>query len=430
MIKVSVIIPIYNVEKYLEECLNSVFNQTLKGIEIICIDDGSTDGSLNILNQHHITNSNHFKIISQDHSGKNVALNKGMNIANGKYIYIMDSEDILKLSALEELYYYAESKKADFVLFQAKNYSQENQKYYETNLYNMNNIAKVIGESVVNYIELDELIFSIAVDPWNKLIKHELIKNNNIEFPEILISNDDIFFWDLLFNANNIAFYKHYLYTHRVHSSQKLNNKYLQSVNSIKINNLIIEKFKEHNVFNKFKKKLYNIKINTTYKQFVETEEKFQKKFFEKLQEDYNKIVFDKQYNDYITVLNTRNKMILNTCLNSNTFKEFKYEMAYWDSMRSREHQKQDIENLKQKFETKKTESKFLKKNLNIIDKENITLRKNNKTITEQNNDFKKIIEKLDNQNNKLKKDNKTITEQNNDFKKIIETQQRKKQIL
>ena len=104
MVKISVVIPVYNVENYLEECLDSIVNQTMKDIEIICVNDGSTDGSLNILNDY-AARDERFTVVSQENGGHAVATNRGMSMATGKYLYLMDSDDILKVeTALEDTY--------------------------------------------------------------------------------------------------------------------------------------------------------------------------------------------------------------------------------------------------------------------------------------------------------------------------------------
>ena len=107
MIKVSVVIPVYNTYKYLPECLESVINQTLADIEIICINDGSTDFSSKILEEY-ASKDKRIKIISQNNQGVSCARNRGLEIARGEYIYFLDSDDKITLTALEELYDIAE----------------------------------------------------------------------------------------------------------------------------------------------------------------------------------------------------------------------------------------------------------------------------------------------------------------------------------
>ena len=101
MINVSIVIPVYNVEKYLKQCLESVVNQTLDKIEVICINDGSTDNSLNILKEYE-KKYNNIIIIDQENKGPGFARNIGMKRASGKYIYFLDSDDYIELNAMED----------------------------------------------------------------------------------------------------------------------------------------------------------------------------------------------------------------------------------------------------------------------------------------------------------------------------------------
>lgn len=112
MIKISVIIPVYNVEMYLEQCVNSVMNQTLDDIEIICVNDGSTDNSLHILKEL-ATKDKRLKIINQENLGLSEARNRGIKEAIGKYISFIDSDDWIDVDFLEKLYSAAEENQAD-----------------------------------------------------------------------------------------------------------------------------------------------------------------------------------------------------------------------------------------------------------------------------------------------------------------------------
>ena len=255
MVKVSVVIPIYNVEEFLDECLTGIVNQTLTDIEIICINDGSTDGSLKILTKY-ADKDNRIKIINQENKGHAVASNRGIDLAKGEYLYLMDSDDIVELTALEETYNYARKKKVDFVLFQAINYDYSDDKYYESEIYNMDRLYDCVGDSVFNYKDIGDLVFAIPVTPWSKLYKNSFIQRNNIRFPEGLVFDDNIFFWDVLFNANRIAFYKKHLFTRRWYSYSSTKAGDLRFIDSIAINNLMIDRFKKYGQFEKHKKTL------------------------------------------------------------------------------------------------------------------------------------------------------------------------------
>jgi glycosyltransferase involved in cell wall biosynthesis len=103
MPKVSIVIPVYNVEKYLRQCLDSVVNQTLKDIEIICVNDGSTDNSLQILEEY-ANKDDRIKIINKDNGGLSSARNAGLEIATGVYIGFVDSDDYIEIETYNEAY--------------------------------------------------------------------------------------------------------------------------------------------------------------------------------------------------------------------------------------------------------------------------------------------------------------------------------------
>ena len=117
-IKISVIVPVYNVEKYLLECLDSIINQTLKEIEIICVNDGSTDNSLSILKEY-ASKDNRIILIDKENEGLGYTRKVGLDNATGKYILFCDSDDFYsELTAFEELYNYIEKVKVDVVIFE------------------------------------------------------------------------------------------------------------------------------------------------------------------------------------------------------------------------------------------------------------------------------------------------------------------------
>lgn len=346
MVKVSVVIPVYNVENYLRECMDSIVNQTLEDIEIICVNDGSTDSSLDILKEY-ASKDDRITVLSQENGGHAVATNRGIALAKGKYLYLMDSDDVVKTNALKELYEWAEEKNADFVLFQSLNYINDEDRYYKSKIYSMDNVADFIGDSVVDYKDLGDLIFSIPVTPWSKLYNTEFVKNCGATFPEGLIYDDNIFFWDVLFNAKRIAFYKKYFFIRRWHSASSTKKGDLRFIDSIAINNLMINRFKKYGLFNQYKKVLYNRKINLIYDKFVNIMPKYEKDYYEAMKIDFNKIMAKGLYDDYVSVLDDRNLKIFNSCLSSDTYKEFKYEIASFDLKRTNKKLRKELNKYK-----------------------------------------------------------------------------------
>ncbi len=119
MPKVSVIIPVYNVEQYIGSCVDSILGQTLKDIEVICVDDGSTDGSAAIIARY-ATEDSRVKVLQSKHAGAYRARETGVNASKGEYVYFMDSDDFLKPSAFEELCALADRERLDQVVFSAE----------------------------------------------------------------------------------------------------------------------------------------------------------------------------------------------------------------------------------------------------------------------------------------------------------------------
>ena len=116
MVKVSIIVPVYNVEKYLSKCLESLINQTLKDIEIICVNDGSTDNSLSILKEY-ANKDSRIKIIDKQNEGVSVARNTGIEVATGEYLIFVDSDDYLVENACEKALNTIEHNNSDICIF-------------------------------------------------------------------------------------------------------------------------------------------------------------------------------------------------------------------------------------------------------------------------------------------------------------------------
>lgn len=124
MPKISIVIPVYNVEKYLRKCFDSILNQTFQDFEIICVDDGSTDKSLEIL-QEYKRKDDRFIILQQRHAGAGAARNHGIKLAEGKYIQFLDSDDYFEPNLLEEMYTRAEKSGAEITVCSSRKVDDE-----------------------------------------------------------------------------------------------------------------------------------------------------------------------------------------------------------------------------------------------------------------------------------------------------------------
>lgn len=323
MVKVSVVIPVYNVEDFLGECLDSISNQTLEDIEIICVNDGSQDRSLEILNEY-ASRDSRFIVIDQENGGHAVATNRGMRHATGKYIFFMDSDDILELNALEDTYNVAEKRDVDFVIFQAINYYMDTGELVEAENYSMNALADSVGDSVFSWKDIREHVFSITVTPWSKLYNREFVMKNEITFPEGLVFDDNVFFYDTLFAAERITFLKKHLFKRRWYSSSSTTSGAKHFTNYIQICDLIWQTFFKYDVFDEFKENLLRKKFKTIFYWYRRIKPEFKQLFYDYLKEDYERIASDEKFKQYIlNDLGEHEKMIFEGVLRYDDRKDF-----------------------------------------------------------------------------------------------------------
>lgn len=220
LIKVSVIIPVYNTSQYLTQCIESVTSQTMDHYEVIIIDDYSTDNSIDIINSFRQKNKRIQFLHNTTHSGAGVSRNRGIKAATGEYFLFLDSDDFLSSNlALEKLYNKAIATDSDIVLFKhhilnndtkmtskmLSKYDRDTWKYIETEV----DINK--SHSLNNFLD-----FLIApAYPWNKLIKRELLISNNITCTETFCHNDLALSWKSMVSAKSFAFLPESLIIHR-----------------------------------------------------------------------------------------------------------------------------------------------------------------------------------------------------------------------
>lgn len=217
MPKISVIIPIYNTEKYLRECLDSILNQTLEDIEVICVNDGSTDNSINILEEC-AKHDRRIKIITTKNQGAGEARNEGFKHAVSKYVIFFDSDDYMDLNALETLYLKAEETVADVTVCEHKSLDDSTQKV-TSSVCNIN-YRQIDFDEVFSPKKHADFIFQFAVGwPWDKLYLREFILNNNISFQSLRHANDTFFVLFSLAVSKKIAIVKQKLIIHRTRNS-------------------------------------------------------------------------------------------------------------------------------------------------------------------------------------------------------------------
>ncbi len=207
--KISVIVPVYNVEEYLPQCLESLTNQTLKDIEIICVNDGSTDNCLEIL-QAFAKQDNRITIIDKKNEGVSAARNAGLNIAKGEYVTFVDSDDFLELDACQLIYAEAIKNGADLTIFELNLTDNVGKKR------NANTLKEFTENVSFVFSECPNKFFYILTGIGGKLYK----KTSDLFCNTMQIGEDTVYLWTYCLLHNPvISIYKTPLYNYRQHSN-------------------------------------------------------------------------------------------------------------------------------------------------------------------------------------------------------------------
>lgn len=217
--KFSIIVPVYNVEQYLSFCIESIISQTLKDIEIICVNDGSTDSSLDILQQYAMQDDR-IQIIDKKNGGLSSARNAGLDIAEGDYILFVDADDYLENNACDRLYMEILQTNTDVIVFGTKIFPLKT--FSEQSwLYDVLSVEQTIYEG--NCIKA--LFNEKASKPfvWNECYKREMLEENHLRFDESVRYGEDMIFLFALFpRIHNVVYIPDKLYAYRCERDKSL----------------------------------------------------------------------------------------------------------------------------------------------------------------------------------------------------------------
>ncbi len=243
MPKVSIIVPIYNVEKYLERCINSLIGQTLDDIQIILVNDGSTDNSGEIAKEYAIKHQDKIMYLEKENGGLSDARNYGLPYATGEYIAFLDSDDYIDKEAYKAMYDKAKQENADYLecdfIWEYPNKLKEDKR--------------------VDYKNKKEMLAFVRVVAWNKLIKREVIEKNKLEFPKGLRYEDVEFTYKLIPHLNKVSYIDECFihYTQRENSIANVQNARTSEIFTILDN--VISYYKENEFYKEYEDELeYN----------------------------------------------------------------------------------------------------------------------------------------------------------------------------
>lgn len=218
---ISIVVPVFNGEKYLKECINSIKNNEYKNIEIIIVDDGSTDKTLNIANSLSEEDSR-IRVIHQDNAGVSTARNKGIDNAKGEYICFVDSDDFISKDYIGYFYKLIKQENAEIAL------TPMPRKFNEQTKYDFIDEEKdFINVLSGNETAKQMLYYNIVIAPWNKMISLDLIRKNNLKFnPELSFGEGFNFSVDCFQRANRVAIGHRKVYQYRVDNPNSVMTKF------------------------------------------------------------------------------------------------------------------------------------------------------------------------------------------------------------
>ena len=195
--KISIIVPVYNTEKYLEQCLGSLLAQTYKNLEIICVNDGSNDNSKNIL-EHYKNLDERINVINQENQGQSEARNKGIENATGEWITFVDSDDWVKIDCYEKFYKALNEKEFDIFMFNGVSFNEKGKDLALRDFFRIENWSKTSGE-IITFKDCKNP-FEGNLSVYNKIYKKKFLDSLNLKFEKFSLMEDELF-WIKAFGA-------------------------------------------------------------------------------------------------------------------------------------------------------------------------------------------------------------------------------------
>lgn len=286
-IKVSVIMPIYNAEKYLASAIDSVISQTLTDIELICIDDGSTDDSLKILKEYR-ERDERIRIVTENNAGPGLARNNGIRRSRGEYIAFVDADDFLAPTFLESLYTCAKENALDIAISKYDIYNDKSKKFESATKADHSEIYE--GGKITSKNENPDYIFSSTVgSAWNKLFRRTFIEEKNIVFlHDVRIYEDVYFVVSALSLAERVGKVEEVLVHHRIHSEQSRAKMFKKHYEHVPMAYAKVKEFLVHNgMYAPLSRSFINLSASRCYRIFNLLSGDAKENFWNQLHSEY-----------------------------------------------------------------------------------------------------------------------------------------------
>lgn len=317
--KISVIMPVFNEEKYISKAIESVLGQSLEDFELIIVNDGSTDDTLNIINGFE---DSRIILINQSRQGPGAARNKALEIASGEYIMFLDGDDFFCQDAFKTAYDGIRKYDCDISLFQIIKYHEG--EFSKNEWFGLTNFTEEFEDRAFKPEDCGDFLFDISVSAAQKIFKHSFLEGTGARFPEGIYFEDMPFFFYTFLKAERISIIRKYLYARRKHEgsiTETVDSKFLDTVEAGQI---LMDIFIKNGWYDIYKFDLLAFKINGPRYALMAIEEKCKKDLYLLIKKDYEEIKSSPYYDDYLNNLGPVKKKFFLDILKSENYDEFK----------------------------------------------------------------------------------------------------------
>lgn len=321
MTKVSVILTAYNEEKYIKKAIESILDQTLEDFELIIVNDGSTDNTLDIINSF---DDERIIVIDQENAGPGASRNRALKLAKGEYTMYLDGDDWYSKDALEIAYDEAKGKDTDFTFYQMINYDDKTYETYENDWFNLNIFDESYENAVFSIRDFEGSIFDLSVGVCQKIYNTSFLRSIDAKFPEGIFFEDMPFFYYVLLKADKISIIKRKLYFRRKHDASithVVDGKFLDTVPA---GQELIRIFIENDWYDAYKFDLLAYKINGPRFALRDIEENYKVPLYELIKKDYCAIKDSQYYQDYLDNLGPIKRKFFLDIIESEDYDDFK----------------------------------------------------------------------------------------------------------
>ena len=295
--EISIVVSVYNVEKYLPRCLDSLINQTFKEIEIICVNDGSTDGSLAVLRKY-AEKDDRIKVVNQTNKGVAGARNRGLVEAVGKYILIFDADDWVDLNLCKKVYDIAEANNSDIVMFNVAFYDQKKMAITKGHFFSIKHWRNHNDENTLHTFRDCKAIFYGNLSCANKLYRKSFLDDLGVKFIEGTRFEDHPFHLETMFMARRINILDEQLYYYRQNRKNSMMTTLLTTkviYDIFGVVDAIEEMIERRKLWDELKYAFFQFKCEALVHYYMRASIFARPKFYKKMKEEFYKF-YDKDY--------------------------------------------------------------------------------------------------------------------------------------